>query len=78
MIPNRVLNSSLNQSVIHKTIGELQNEHNEQGQSFIDKYQQCISTGNTIQIDKNCANCNGGFAQSIISHIKLACLSYVN
>jgi len=44
---------------------------------YLDRFNQ-THTHNTVIIDKNCASCMTGYAPQILSHIKLACISYVN
>ena len=64
------------------TLGKLLEEENPDinattAKTFAEKYAK-VHTHNSIVMDKNCATCMTGFAPQVLSHLKIACLSYVN
>ena len=59
---------------IRTTLDE--NKHTEQVQHS-EMFSDGVTSPNSLLIDRNCASCSG-FAPSILKHIKIACLSYVN
>lgn len=46
-------------------------------ETFSDRF-NAPSNHNTLQIERNCATCMTGIAPQVLSHLKIACLSYVN
>ena len=46
-------------------------------EAFIERYNS-PQEHNSLYLDRDCASCMTGFAPQVLSHVKLACLAYVN
>lgn len=76
--PMQDLSRAQSPDSVSQHVQSIQNKMSEEkGTSFLDRFNS-NSNPQTMFIDKNCATCMQGTAPQIMSHIKLACLSFIN
>ena len=72
--------NSLEGAMLSQTLSNMTREVKsgmEKANTFTDRYNS-PQEHNSLYLDRDCASCMTGFAPQILSHVKLACLAYVN